>query len=432
MRVLLVAEEANPEWVSVPLVGWSHTRAVAGLTNAHVVTQIRNRDAFVRAGLQEHEFTAIDTEAVARPVWRLAELLRGGKDRGWTIFTVLSSVAHRTFEKLVWQTFSGRILGGEFDIVHRVTPVSPTIPSRLAGWCKKAGVPFVLGPVNGGVPWPRGFERARGREHEWLSTLRGLHRILPGYSATRRNAAAILVGSRETWRQVPGRWNDRCVYLPENAVDPRRFDLDGPLLQRAPGPLRICFLGRLVPLKGVDMLLEACADLLRAGKATLEILGDGPERSSLTKLAGDLGIESSVRFQGWTPHQEVASRLGAADVLGFPSIREFGGGVVLEAMALGVVPVVIDYGGPGELVTQRTGFALPLGSRAEIVARFRSVLEKLAADPAVLAPMRAAGRARVMKCFTWDAKARQVLAVYEWVLGRRDKPDFGMPLPDLD
>jgi hypothetical protein len=37
-----------------------------------------------------------------------------------------------------------------------------------------------------------------------------------------------------------------------------------------------------------------------------------------------------------------------------------------------------------------------------------------------------------MKCFTWDAKARQVLAVYEWVLGRRDKPDFGMPLPDLD
>ena len=108
------------------------------------------------------------------------------------------------------------------------------------------------------------------------------------------------------------------------------------------------------------------------------------------------------------------------------------GAAALVLVAAVVVPMVLDYGGPGELVTHRTGFALPMGTRAEIVARFRTVLEQLAADPAALAPMRAAGRRRAAECFTWDAKARQVLAVYEWVLGRRDKPDFGMPLPDLD
>ena len=49
VRVLLLAEACNPEWTSVPLVGWSHSRAISNLTDAHLVTQLRNRDAILRA-----------------------------------------------------------------------------------------------------------------------------------------------------------------------------------------------------------------------------------------------------------------------------------------------------------------------------------------------------------------------------------------------
>jgi glycosyltransferase involved in cell wall biosynthesis len=103
---------------------------------------------------------------------------------------------------------------------------------------------------------------------------------------------------------------------------------------------------------------------------------------------------------------------------------------VVEAMALGLVPIVIDYGGPGELVTPATGFALPLGPRTQIVRDLRSVLERLAVDPSVIRPMGARARDRVLRGFTWPAKAAQVREVYRWVLGRRHKPDFGMPLTD--
>jgi glycosyltransferase involved in cell wall biosynthesis len=57
--------------------------------------------------------------------------------------------------------------------------------------------------------------------------------------------------------------------------------------------------------------------------------------------------------------------------------------------------------------------------------------DEIVADPSGLREMGARARARVMRQFTWDAKAAQTFEVYRWVLGRRDRPDFGMPLPDV-
>ena len=77
-------------------------------------------------------------------------------------------------------------------------------------------------------------------------------------------------------------------------------------------------------------------------------------------------------------------------------------------MALGLAPVVVDYAGPGELVVEGTGFKVPLGRRAEIVAAFRAELERLAADPTAVARAGAAARARVRALFTWEGKAEQI------------------------
>jgi glycosyltransferase involved in cell wall biosynthesis len=123
--------------------------------------------------------------------------------------------------------------------------------------------------------------------------------------------------------------------------------------------------------------------------------------------------------------------MSESQLFAFPSIREFGGAVILEAMALGLVPIVVDYGGPGELVVDGVGFKLPLGNRAQIVSNLRDVLTKLCADPAPLLEMSRKAQARVQKLFTWDAKANQVTKVYDWVLKRCDKPSLfeaGEPL----
>ncbi len=423
-RVLILAEAANPEWVSVPLVGWSIARALAQVADVHVVTQIRNREAFLRAGLVEDtDFTAIDSEAIARPMYHLGRKLAGDDRVGWTIQQAAQAVGYPYFEYLVWKTFGPRIRRKEFDIVHRVTPLSPVQQSPIAARVQRAGVPFVLGPINGGVPWPKGFESEMRREREWLSRLRAAYRLLPGRSGTLK-ADALLVGSRDTMRDIPARHQGRMIYMPENAIDPARFwrQADHSAFL-AGGTLRACFIGRLVPYKGADMLIEAASPLLAASQMEIDIIGDGPMMDSLKAQAAPFG--SAVRLHGWQKHEEVQDIAARSNILAFPSIREFGGGVVLEAMALGLCPVVVNYAGPGELVTNDTGLRVPIGPREAVIAGFQDALTRCLDDREAVAAMGNAARERVDRLFTWQRKAEQIMAVYDWILGRRKiKPEF--------
>lgn len=410
-RALLIAESANPEWFSVPLVGWSLATAIAKEMDAHIVTQIRNRDAFVRAGLREGvDFTAINSEAIVRPFWRLANWLRGGKGVGWTTETALSSLAYPYFEYLVWQQFGTRIKAGEFGVVHRITPLTPTAPSSLAKRCSLVGVPFVLGPLNGGVPWPEEFESERRREKEWLSYVRSAYRLLPSIAQTYRYATKILAGSRFTLGDLPSKYRDKYIYMPENGIDPLRFSKT--VQVRGQGPLRAAFVGRLVPYKGPDMLLESALELLRDGSLSIDIIGDGPMMEELGAFVHKHALKSTVTFHGWVDNNKVQDILCECDIMAFPSIREFGGGVVLEAMALGVVPVVVDYAGPGELVTSETGFKVPIGSRADIVSGFRKVLTHLASSRFEVNERSDKARTYIQNTFIWPVKARRLIEIY--------------------
>jgi glycosyltransferase involved in cell wall biosynthesis len=430
LRPLLIAEAANPQWVSIPLEGFSHSRAIAALTDGHLVTQIRNRPALLAAGLVEgRDFTAIDSEKLAAPAFKLASLLRGGAGKGWTTTTALSAVAYPYFEHLVWQKFGARIAAGEFSVVHRLTPLSPTISSPIAPRCAAAGTPFILGPLNGGVPWPAQFDAARRKEKEWLSYVRDAYRLLPGYLRTRRAAAAILIGSRATWEQMPRSFHRKCFYVPENAIDPARFTLTRK--RNATRPIRAIFVGRLVPYKGADMLLEAAAPLLKSGAMTLDIIGDGPQMPQLRRIIEAEQIGASTRLIGWVEHEKLQQHLVDSDVFAFPSIREFGGAVVLEAMAVGVTPIVVDYGGPAELVTEQTGYRVPIGPRHQIVEQYRQLLSDLAGNPGPIDAKSHAAIQRARRHFTWEAKARRVVEIYRWVIEPESvKPNYPMPIPD--
>ena len=178
-------------------------------------------------------------------------------------------------------------------------------------------------------------------------------------------------------------------------------------------------------LKLLDVAIRVFAESPELRRHRLLLIGDGVERPHLEALVKEKGLEDTVEFAGWMPQADVGRHLRDADVFFFPSIRELGAGVVVEAMACGCVPVVVDYGGPGGLVTPDCGVKVELGDKDSLIPRFVEALEKYAADRDLRMRHGRAAHRRALDHFSWDAKAKKTLEVYEWALGRRkDKPVF--------
>jgi glycosyltransferase involved in cell wall biosynthesis len=282
----------------------------------------------------------------------------------------------------------------------------------------------VIGPINGGLPWPPGFDQLK-KQKEWISNLRNLYRHLPFARSTYRHAAAIIAASSQTYAEFAA-YRDKLFFVPENGVSRPLCSRVAPSSERN-RKLQLIFVGGLVPRKACDLALRAAATLLRNDLAQFNIVGDGPERNCLEQLVASLGVERAVSFFGWLSHTEVLTRLQSADVLVFPSVRDFGGGVVFEALAVGAVPVVVDFGGPGDIVHPEVGYKVPLTNENEVVSEIEKILADLAGNPDLLSRLQQQGISYAQERLTWDAKAKSVTRILNWAVRRGSKPDLPPP-----
>jgi glycosyltransferase involved in cell wall biosynthesis len=420
LRVLLLADDCNPDWGSQSVCGYKACKAIGERVEAVVATHMRNEPNIARKGLGRCEVVYVDNEYIASPMSRLSQMLRGGTSVAWTTAIAMSYLPYLAFEREVWRRFKRELKGRQFDIVHRYTPMSPTLPSPMAKW---SPCPFVLGPLNGGLKWPPGFAAEFSREKEWMTYLRGAHRLLPYYSATLAKSAAILAAFPHTIADLPEGCRDRVIDFPEVGIDPELFS-ERP--ERSPGDtMTILFVGRLVPYKCPDIVLLALVARPELRRHRVLIVGDGPERQSMEQIVREHGLASCVEFTGSVPQARVGQLMREADIFAFPSIRELGAGVLVEAMACGLATVVVDYGAPGRLVGPNRGVRVPLGDKDQLVARFATELTALVEDPARVKALGTAGREYASGCYAWDAKARKTVEVYRWVLRQQlEKPVF--------
>jgi hypothetical protein len=220
IRALILADDCNPEWPSLPVVGYKAARAIAERADVTVATHVRNQPNIDKVGFGRAKVEYLDNEYVARRLYKLNTWLRGGNEVGWTTNIAMNYPSYLAFEWEVWRRFGPALKAGEFDVVHRLTPMSPTLPSPLARECP---VPFVLGPLNGGLRWPEGYGAERDREKEWLVKLREAYRYLPFYKSSYDKSAAILAAFRHTLDDLPKSALGRAINFPEVGIDPELF-----------------------------------------------------------------------------------------------------------------------------------------------------------------------------------------------------------------
>lgn len=202
------------------------------------------------------------------------------------------------------------------------------------------------------------------------------------------------------------------IHIVHCGIDPAAF---APNTARAPGQ-HIAFVGRLDPVKGADLLLDAVAAL----RATypdlrLSILGDGPHGPRIRQRAASLGLSDIVTFLGARPSDDVARLLEGADMLVLPSFAEGVPVVLMEAMATGLPVIASAIAGIPELVEQsRSGLLIPPGDLDALTTAIASLLD----DPERGRAMGQQGRAKVTADFDIGAEARKLATLFAAVTPR--------------
>ena len=169
----------------------------------------------------------------------------------------------------------------------------------------------------------------------------------------------------------------------------------------------IAGVGRLVPIKGFDLLVTALAEIAaRVPDAHVLLIGDGEERAALESHAAALGIADRLHITGATT--EVMDALAAADVLAAPSRNEGMGRVLVEAMALGLPVVGTVVGGIPDVIVEECGRLVPPDDAPALAA----ALTELGIDHPLRAKLGAAARPRA-EAFSVDVAAGAMRAIYE-------------------
>jgi len=390
------------------VLGWNLVKQISRRHEAWVITQRRNRKGIERA-VGQGEMTGVHFLYVDFPFWPRSL---------WYHQVSLH------FYYYCWQMRAyllARELGRRirFDAAHHVTYANYWMPSFIGAFLP---VPFIWGPMGGGQRTPKGFMR----EYPLSGKLEDLERCVSQWIGRHllwsrqrclKNARAILVCNRDTKVKFPMKVQAKIRFFPVTGIGIEDVAPDS-AIHASSSNLRILTTGRLVFWKNFAESIEAFAAFSRSyPESRFTIVGDGPEAGRLRDLVAARGIQDKVEFVPWLAQKELWAKMRESDVFLYPSLREGGGAVVIEAMASGLPVICLDAAGPGFHIQKEWGIKVAPTTPASAVAGMAEALMTLAVDPGLRLRLSRAARTRAEEFYVWDRLGDRLEGIYAQTVG---------------
>jgi glycosyltransferase involved in cell wall biosynthesis len=402
------------------VLGWNLVHQIARFHQVWVLTSASNRSG-IEAELQRQAAPNVTFVYVELPHWLRPLLTFPG---GIQFYAYLWQIqAYLVARKLHAQV--------DFDAFHHLTYANDWMASYIGAMLP---VLYLRGPGGGAHRTPKAFLSeypflARAWE-QFRSFGQWVLRRDPIYLFGQRRARAILLCNREAADAVSSQLKSKVQLFPVNGIsseDLRIFSAangnsvsipePGPGWQRpCAGVFHVLSAGKLLGLKGHALAIRAFALFAkRHANVNFTIVGDGPERQRLESLVRNLNLERQVFLESWMPRPQLLRFMLSCDAFLFPSLRDGGGAVVVEAMAAGKAVVCFDLAGPGLHVAEECGIKIPAHNPDESIKLMSEALERLYQDRDLCKRMGRAGRARAETVYSWDRLGERLLKIYEQV-----------------
>lgn len=400
IKILLSAFACDPYFGSDEEVGWQWAKQLSSRGfDVTVITRASHQLAIESHVAKTGECKNVVFSYVDMP--RLHQILKKINRRNHIYYYFWQWQAYRRAQVLHQQT--------PFDLVHHITWVSFRQPSFMG----RLGIPFYFGPAAGGDEIPSGYIVDFSLKQKLVEYVRffanALVKFDPFMRATFASAERVYFTSKGHLRRVSSDVAQRARIELAIGSDGLADQVDNTKRGPAREVTQLLFAGRSIGWKGMDLGLEifarACA---RNSNLHLTVVGDGDDLQRWKNKAQKLNLGNKVTWLGWLKKEEVLKRYSEFDVLFYPSLRDSGGFVVLEALQAGLPVVCFKLGGPGVVVNDTCGAAIEAGADLkttldEYAKKLLEVVVRTQQD----ANLSEACRARV-KEFSWNALIERI------------------------
>lgn len=386
LKILISAYACIPGEGSEPGIGWEIPSRLSTHHEVHVITMGRHRSKIEQA-------VTSDMNLIFHYLWEGIPL---PNTLGWLLYYLwqwrASALALELHREHV------------FAICHSLTFGTWRVPSFLF----RLAIPMVWGPVGGGQVTPAGFGTVLGVlgriDDGWRNLCQWMSRHDPLVRLAMRKASVILCSNRDTFELIPEQYRSKADLAPSFGVTVNPATKKTP----SPEPLEILWVGRILPWKGLALLLRAMTRI-RNRAVHLTVLGAGMDQRRCHSIARRMKL--NVSFAGWVPRTIALSHYRSADAFVFTSLHDSYAIAVMEAMAAGVPAILLDCGGARE-IPDDCAVKISTDSPAEAETKLAAAIERLANNPAELAVFGEAGRAFAAQHYTWDTRINYLLSIY--------------------
>ncbi|RZK24657.1 MAG: glycosyltransferase [Hymenobacter sp.] len=279
-----------------------------------------------------------------------------------------------------------------FGVIHHVTYNS----LQMASWLWRLKKPLLLGPLGGGMTAPESLRRYLP---DWFKTetVRNFISSLlttfdPNVRQSMRHAALVLTANSDTATLArrlgaPKVALTMSAALPESFI-PEAYEPRPPLAGRE---LRILWLARIYPRKGLHLTLAALGQVDKRVKFHLDIMGDGPTGHLVPGWIAEAGLQDRVTWHGSVPYETTRAAYLSHDLFMLCSLRDTYANQYLESMALGLPILTLDHHGAADFIPATAGIKVPVQSAEATTAALARAVEHLYDHPDELATMGRAG-----------------------------------------
>ena len=394
------------------ILGWNLVEQIARFHEVWVLTYAGDRSSIEQI-LKGNPTPNVHFRYVGLPRW-LGPLLKiqGGHQIYYYLWQVRSFWAARRLHKDL-----------KFNLFHHITYANDWMASFIGALLP---IPYIRGPGGGAHRTPTSLQKEYtfgGRVWEKVRSIgQWLFRHDPIFLIGQNRASAILLCNRDSVVSLPKRWKHKVHLFPVSGVSTHDLSFSAAATADR-SQFHVLSAGSLIRVKGFALAIRAFSEFsCNHPESRLSIVGSGPEDLRLRHLVRETGVAGKVELAGAKPRDQLLHQMAACDVFLFPSLRDGGGTVVIEAMAVGKPVVCLDIGGPGMHITDECGIKITPSSPEATVHELAQALERLYLDHELRSRLGEAARERAEQNYHWVKLGDRLNEIYQetWGRGRVD------------